>query len=89
MDLSNVTAYSTLGIMPPKSHGTQVTGAGASLPHTSNTVGDSGAVPWSPDSPHFWAVVILGLTVFGVIGASMDLRAGKRHARVSVGDKSK
>lgn len=87
MDLSNVTAYNMLGIMPPKTGTGAVTGAGAGLPTTSHVMGDGGAAPWSPDSPHFWTMAILAATVFGVLGASLDLRAGKRHARVSVGDK--
>jgi hypothetical protein len=62
------------------------TGSGHSLPPTSHTGGDLGMVPWSPDSPVFWFVLIAGTTVLGITGASVRVRAFKRRASVDIGD---
>jgi hypothetical protein len=60
--------------------------AGASLPRTSHTGGDYGVVPWSPDSPVFWFAAVAGLTILGITGASVRVRAFKRRASVDIGD---
>lgn len=61
-------------------------GGGDVLPHTDAMVGDNAMVPWHPDSPVFWVVILGAATVLGIVGASLDVRAGKRHASVKVGD---
>lgn len=60
--------------------------AGQSLPPTSYGAGDRAAVPWSPDSPVFWLLAFTGLTIAGITGASVKVRAFKREASVNVGD---
>jgi hypothetical protein len=59
--------------------------AGASLPGSSHMSGDKAAVPWSPDSPEFWLVVIAGTTLLGISGLSLKLRAGPARAAASLG----
>lgn len=66
-------------------HGSPGGAAGATLPRSSYQSGDRGAVPWSPDSPHFWAAVLIGATLFGVVGASVNFRAGPARAGASLG----
>lgn len=77
----SMTAQSVLGIVPTKSG---ASAAGEMLPSTSHMAGDKGAVPYHPDSQHFWFIVVAALAIFGVVGASVDVRAGKRHAKGSV-----
>jgi hypothetical protein len=60
--------------------------AGQSLPPTSYGAGDRAAVPWSPDSPLFWLAMFTGLTIAGITGASVKVRAFKRSASVNLGD---
>lgn len=60
---------------------------GASLPASTYSGGDRAAVPWSPDSPLLWGGAIALLTVLGVIGASVNVRAGKARAGIEVNDK--
>jgi len=60
--------------------------AGHALPLTSVTGGDRAFVPWSPDSPVFWLVVVAGATLLGLTGASVKVRAFKRRASVDVGE---
>lgn len=60
--------------------------AGAALPPTSVVGGDRAFVPWHPDSPVFWAAAFVGLTVLGVTGASVHVRAFRRRAGVDLGD---
>jgi len=61
-------------------------GGGQFLPHTDSMSGDGAMIPWSPDSPIFWAALLGAGTLLGILGASIDVRAGKRHASVKVGD---
>lgn len=61
-------------------------GGGDLLPRTDAMVGDGAMIPWSPDSPIFWVVMLTAATALGIFGASFDVRAGKRHASVKVGD---
>jgi len=61
-------------------------GGGQFLPHTDSMSGDGAMIPWSPDSPIFWAALLATGTLLGILGASIDVRAGKRHASVKVGD---
>lgn len=77
-----VTPASMFGINPGAARG----GAGAALPPTSVGAGDGAFVPWSPDSPTFWAVALIVLTVAGVTGASVRVRAFKRSAEAKLGD---
>jgi hypothetical protein len=80
-----MTAENILGITPggyrPVS---QSSAAGEQLPGTSHMAGDKGGSPFHPDSPHFWFMVLGAAAILGVVGASVDVRAGKRHARASV-----
>jgi hypothetical protein len=57
---------------------------GASLPASTYSGGDKAAVPWSPDSPLFWGIVVAGLTLAGFVGASVNVRAGKARAGIKV-----
>lgn len=76
-----MTAQSVLGIVPTK---TGASAAGEQLPSTSHMAGDKGAVPYHPDSQHFWFLLVGALAIFGIVGASVDVRAGKRHVKGSV-----
>jgi hypothetical protein len=59
--------------------------AGAALPPTTAGGGDRVAVPWHPDSPLFWLLLIGGATVAGITGASVKVRAFKGRAGASIG----
>lgn len=63
-------------------------GAPEMAPKVSHTMGDKGALPWHPDSPQFWLLLLLGGTVFGIVGASVQFRAGPARAGASLGKKS-
>ena len=86
MDLfQGMTAENILGITPGGYRPVQnSSAAGETLPGSSHMAGDMGGSPLHPDSPHFWFLVIGVLAVFGVVGASVDVRGGKRHVRASV-----
>lgn len=77
-----VTPAALFGLSP----GAPSKAAGAALPPTSVTGGDRAMVPWSPDSPLFWAAGFALLTVLGVTGASVRVRAFGKHAGVELGD---
>jgi len=77
-----VTPSAMFGIRPGAAGG----GAGAALPPTSVGAGDGAFVPWSPDSASFWVIGFIALTVIGVTGASVRVRAFKRSAEVKLGD---
>ncbi len=62
------------------------TAAGSSLPPTSAGANDGAHIPWHPDSPVFWGVAIIALTIAGMTGASVRVRAFKRHASAELGD---
>lgn len=76
-----MTPSALLGISP----GAGSKAAGAALPPTSVSGNDNAFVPWSPDSPIFWLLGIAALTVFGVTGASVKVRAFKARAGVDIG----
>lgn len=76
--------YNVLGMSPAAQQHTE-SPAGQTLPSTSHTGLDKGALPWHPDSPGFWLVLVGVSTVLGVFGASFNVRAGKGRAGVSVG----
>lgn len=59
--------------------------AGASLPPTTVSGADRAAVPWHPDSPTFWVLLIAGATVAGIAGASVHVRAFKGRAGLDIG----
>lgn len=77
-----MTPAALLGLSP----GAGSKAAGQSLPPTSVAGGDSAMVPWHPDSPIFWLVAIGGLTVLGITGASVRVRAFKKRATVELGE---
>lgn len=79
--MQGFTAQQVLGIVPTKAG---ASAAGDQLPPSSHMAGDHGAVPWSHQSQHFWFLVLGALAITGVVGASVDVRAGKRHAKGSV-----
>jgi hypothetical protein len=70
-----------LGLSPAK----QSKAAGQALPPTSVTGGDNAYVPWHPDSPTFWLLAIGVGTIFGLLGASIQVRAGKGKAGANIG----
>jgi hypothetical protein len=78
-----MTAAQVLGIRPGPRGG----GAGESLPSTSaaHGAGDNASVWYSPDSPTFWVVAVLGVCVFGMAGADARVRLGRGRAAASVG----
>jgi len=77
-----VTPAALFGLSPGAPGG----GAGAALPHSSVTGADKAFVPWHPDSPVFWLGAVTALTILGVTGASVRVRAFRRHAGVELGD---
>ena len=89
MDLSGVinqesSVSNLLGISPGQS---RLPGyEGSQLPASTYSGSDQAAVPWSPDSPLFWGGVLLAGTLLGLLGASVQVRAGKTRARAEVGN---
>lgn len=80
-----MTAENILGIVPGGARPVSMTSAaGETLPGSSHMAGDKGSVPYHPDSPHFWFLVLGVLAIAGIVGASVDVRGGKRHVRASV-----
>jgi hypothetical protein len=71
-----------LGLSPAN----QSKAAGQALPPTSVTGGDNAFVPWHPDSPTFWLLLVGVGTIFGLVGASVQVRAGKGKAGASIGN---
>jgi len=59
--------------------------AGEQLPATSHTASDRGGFPWHPDSPVFWAGVLILGTIAGVAGASVNVRAFRGRAGAKLG----
>jgi hypothetical protein len=59
--------------------------AGAGLPASTASVGDGVDKPWSPDSPLFWLGVIMAATAAGIVGASVNFRAGPARVGASIG----
>lgn len=76
-----MTPASLLGLSP--AGGSKA--AGQALPPTSVAGGDNAYVPWHPDSPIFWLAALAGLTVLGITGASVKLRAFKGRAGLNIG----
>lgn len=70
--------FHEVGLMPGQSYP-------SALPRSDTSGNDKGATPWHPDSPIFWVVAILGLTLFGVVGLSVGGRAGPVKAGASLG----
>lgn len=77
----NVSAASLLGLSPAN----QTKAAGMALPPVTHTGGDMAVIPWHPDSPTFWLVVIAAGTVLGIAGASVRVRAFKGRASAELG----
>jgi hypothetical protein len=84
VDLGEWSPYAQLGMTPASQQG-QHSPAGETLPHSSHTGMDKGALPWHPDSPAFWGVLILGGTLLGMVGASFKVRVLKGSAGANVG----
>jgi hypothetical protein len=89
MDLSGVineqaSVSNLLGISPGQQ---RLPGyEGEQLPASTYSGGDKAATPWSTDSPLFWGAVVAGLTLLGLVGASVQVRAGRTRARAEVGN---
>lgn len=84
MQMQQYDPYRVLGMNP----GRQQAGAspaGETLPSTSHSSLDSGALPWHPDSPAFWVALIGGATLLGVFGASFRVRVAKGSAGANIG----
>jgi hypothetical protein len=86
MDFDQLNPWELYGINPGGRTAASSGGGGDVLPPTSSMSGDYVSVPWHPDSPAFWLLILGGATLIGIIGASLDVRAGKRHASVKIGD---
>lgn len=86
MDFNQLTPYELFGINPGGRTAASSGGGGDVLPPTSSMTGDNAMVPWHPDSAAFWLLILGAATLVGIIGASFDVRAGKRHASIKVGD---
>lgn len=84
MQASQWSPYSVLGMNAGNQQHT-TSPAGETVPHTSHTGSDRGALPWHPDSPGFWLALLGAATVVGIFGASFNVRAGKGHAGLQVG----
>jgi hypothetical protein len=76
-----VTPAALFGLSPGGPGG----GAGKALPPSSSTGADQASVPWHPDSPLFWLGAVVALTVLGVTGASVHVRAFKARAGAELG----
>lgn len=89
MDMSGVinqeaSVSNLLGISPgqPRLPGYE----GQQLPASTYTGQDKAAVPWSPDSPLFWGGLLGVATLLGLLGASVQVRAGRTRAKAEVGN---
>jgi hypothetical protein len=82
--MAQFSPYAVTGLSPAAQQRAE-SPAGETLPSTSHTGQDRGALPWHPDSPGFWLALVGVATVLGVFGASFQVRAGKGRAGVSVG----
>jgi len=60
---------------------------GQSLPASTYAGNDKAGVPWSADSPLLWGGILAALTLLGIVGASVNVRAGKARAGVEVNEK--
>jgi len=86
MDFEQLNPFELYGINPGGKSAAASGGGGDVLPPTTASYGDQVTVPWHPDSPAFWLLILGAATLVGIIGASLDVRAGKRHASVKIGD---
>lgn len=59
--------------------------AGVALPASSTTSADGGDKPWHPDSPLFWLAILTVASVTGIVGASVNLKAGPAKAGAKIG----
>jgi len=59
--------------------------AGQALPPTTAAYGDRQQLPWHPDSPTFWLIVIAGATILGLAGVEVRGRVGKGKAGAQIG----
>lgn len=84
MDLHQWSPYAVLGMSPAQQQ-YSASPAGETLPASSHTGGDRGALPWHPDSPAFWVALVGAATILGVFGASFNVRAGSGKAGINVG----
>lgn len=76
-----LTPAALLGLSP----GAPSKAAGGALPPTTAAGGDGAFVPWSPDSPMFWLFGFIGLTLLGITGASVKVRAFHKTADLDLG----
>lgn len=88
MEFDQLNPWDLLGINPGAATAADNGGGGDTLPSSSSMVGDGADTPWNPDSAAFWVLILGAATLLGIIGASFDVRAGRRHASVKIGDKS-
>lgn len=86
MDFDQLNPASLYGIQRGGPTAASSGGGGQFLPPSDAMYGDGAMVPWSLDSPVAWVVILGAATALGILGASLDVRAGKRHASVKVGD---
>lgn len=86
MDFSQLNPFDMYGINPGSPGAAASGGGGEQLPTSGGPLGDGGATPWNPDSPMFWLMILAAATLLGIVGASLDVRAGHKHASVKIGN---
>jgi hypothetical protein len=59
--------------------------AGVALPASSTTSADGGDKPYHPDSPLFWLALLVVASVTGIVGASVNVKAGPAKASGKIG----
>ena len=60
--------------------------AGHALPPTTAAYGDRQQVWWHSDSQEFWLLLVGGLTILGMAGASLKVRLFRGRAGASIGN---
>lgn len=58
----------------------------SALPVTTHGAHDMGGNPFHPDSPVFWVLAFVGLTLVGIVGVTAGGRVGPAKASLQLGD---
>jgi hypothetical protein len=84
MDIGAYSPYAVTGLSPATQQRDH-SPAGETLPHSTHSGLDKGALPWHPDSPGFWLMFLVAGTVLGIVGASVRVRVLGGSAGANVG----